>query len=458
VITVKYGEKLNDDGSLSMKGTDEHFRYPASFGTLPGGWFQTDRFVCDGSRSQVYEPRFTYNGFQYVQISGLKRAPDAASIEACVIHTDFKDAGSFSCSNELLNKLQQTILWAYRGNFVNGYPTDCPHREKNGWTGDASLASELAMYNFQNTAAYEKWVQDLIDEQRADGNLPGIVPTSGWGYQWGNGPAWDSALVIIPWMLYIYQGDTRALETAYPAMAKYVDYMTSRSKDGIVSHGLGDWIPVKTKTPVEVTSTGYYYLDAQIVARAAEQLGKTADAQKYAALARSIRDAYTRHLYKGNGVYSIGSQTAQSCALHQGLVPDAERFAVETRLVEPCSRPAPSRTSASGLEVCIPCTERCRPHRSLAFAMATKDEYPSYGNWIRPGATTFWESWKTESGSYNHIMFWRHLRLVLPISLGGIRLPDSVSAIARHRRSASCGFQAFCHCAGAGGGFGLGEG
>lgn len=441
VITIQYGEKLDRDGNFTLKKIDEHFRYPASFATLPGGWFQTDRLVCDGSRSQVYEPRFTYNGFQYVQISGLKRAPDAASIEACVIHTDFKDAGSFSCSNELLNKLQQAILWAYRGNFVNGYPTDCPHREKNGWTGDASLASELAMYNFQNTAAYEKWVQDLIDEQRPDGNLPGIVPTSGWGYQWGNGPAWDSALVIIPWMLYIYQGDTRVLETTYPAMTKYVDYMTSRSKDGIVSHGLGDWVPVETKTPVEVTSTGYYYLDAQIVARIAELLGKTADAQKYTALAHSIRDAYTRHLYKGNGVYSIGSQTAQSCALHQGLVSDTERSAVEARLVEAVqkTRAFPDYGIFGSKYVFRALSDAGRT--DLAFAMATKDEYPSFGNWIRSGATTFWESWKGTS-SRNHIMF-GDISAWFYQYLGGIRLPDSVSAIAATADPQAVAFQRF---------------
>ncbi|HON48042.1 MAG TPA: family 78 glycoside hydrolase catalytic domain [Kiritimatiellia bacterium] len=428
VVTIKYGEKLKEDGSLSLKGTDAHFRYPASFSTLPDGWFQTDRFVCDGSRTQVYEPRFTYNGFQYVQITGVAQPPDASNIEACVVHTDFKDAGRFISSNELLNKLQHAILWAYRGNFVNGYPTDCPHREKNGWTGDASLASELAMYNFQNTAAYEKWIQDLIDEQRPDGNLPGIVPTSGWGYHWGNGPAWDSALVIIPWMLYVYQGDTRILETAYPAMAKYVDYMTSRAKDGIVSHGLGDWIPVKTKTPTEVTSTGYYYLDAQIVARVAERLGKHDDAQKYAALARSIREAYTRHLYKGNGVYSIGSQTAQSCALHQGLVPDAERAAVEARLVEAVqkTRVFPDFGILGSKYVFRALSKAGRT--DLAFTMATQEEHPSFGNWIKRGATTFWEDWN-EGSSRNHIMFgdlsaWSYQYL------GGIRLADSVSTIA----------------------------
>jgi alpha-L-rhamnosidase len=230
------------------------------------GWFQTDRFVCDGSRDPGYEPRFTYNGFQCVEIHGLAKAPTAETIAACVIHTDFREAGSFTCGQPLLNKLQDAALWAYRGNFVNGYPTDCPHREKNGWTGDAMLASELAMYNFHNTAAYNKWVGDILDEQGADGNFAAIIPTSGWGYAWGNGPAWDSALVVIPWMLYVDQGDLRVLETAYPAMARYVDYMTSRkTAEGLLTHGLGDWIPVKSKTPVEVTSTGYYYLDAQIV-------------------------------------------------------------------------------------------------------------------------------------------------------------------------------------------------
>ena len=104
--------------------------------------------------------------------------------------------------------------WSYRSNFV-GYPTDCPHREKNGWTGDAQLAAEQAMYNWHNVAAYEAWMNDFRDEQRASGELPGIVPTSGWGYKWGNGPAWDSAYLLIPWYLYQYYGDTRVLAEHY---------------------------------------------------------------------------------------------------------------------------------------------------------------------------------------------------------------------------------------------------
>jgi alpha-L-rhamnosidase len=376
-----------------------------------------------------------------VEIAGLRAAPSAETLTACVVHTDFTDAGSFACDNALLNSLQQAILWSYRGNFANGYPTDCPHREKNGWTGDASLASEQAMYNFQNVAGYEKWIGDLMDEQRPDGDLPGIVPTSGWGYTWGNGPAWDSALVIIPWMLYVYQGDQRLLETAYPAMARYVDLLTARSKDGLVSHGLGDWIPVSSKTPVQVTSSGYYYLDAQIVARTAELLGKTEDAKKYAAVAASVRDAFNRQLYKGDGVYSIGSQTAQSCALHQGLTPVAERAKVEAKLVSAVEKTNahPDFGILGSKYVFRSLSDAGRT--DLAYAMATKEDAPSYGVWIKRGATTFWEDWG-EGSSRNHIMF-GDVSAWFYQYLGGLRLSDAVSTIAQKVRPEDVAFRTF---------------
>jgi alpha-L-rhamnosidase len=441
VLTIRYGERQAADGRVDMKPIDVHFRYPASFQVLPGGGLQVDRFVCDGSEKQVYEPRFTYNGFQYVEISGLREAPTADDIVACVVQTDFKEAGSFKTSHELVNKMQEAILWAYRGNFTNGFPTDCPHREKNGWTGDAHLASELAMYNFQNTAAYEKWIQDIIDEQQPDGNVPAIVPTSGWGYAWGNGPAWDSALVIIPWMLYTYQGNTGILERAYPAMVKYVEYMGSKAKDGIASHGLGDWVPVLSETPVEVTSTGYYYLDVQILARVAEVLGKKEDAAKYQALGNTIREAFHAKLYNGDGVYSIGSQTAQGCALHQGLVPAAERERVEARLIEIVEKNSayPDFGILGSKYIFRSLSEAGRS--DLAFAMATKDDKKSFGRWIRRGATAFWEDWN-DGESRNHIMFgdvsaWWYQYL------GGIRLADTVSAVATSNNPEEIAFKGF---------------
>ena len=166
---------------------------------------------------------------------------------------------SSSAPTSLFNRIQRNTLWSYISNFV-GYPTDCPHREKNGWTGDAHLAAETGLYNFDAASAYTKWLDDLKDEQRPSGELPGIVPTSGWGYQWGNGPAWDSAYLLIPWYLYQYRGDTRILAEHYDRLKLYVDYLTSKAKGHIVAIGLGDWAPAKTTTPVEVTFSGVVVL------------------------------------------------------------------------------------------------------------------------------------------------------------------------------------------------------
>ncbi len=429
VIRIRYGEKKNPDGTLSMSGTEAHFRYSASFFALPGGWFQTDRYVCSGTPGETYEPRFTYNGFQYAEITGLAQPPTAETIEARAVYTDFDDAGTFECSNQLLNRIQQATIWAYRSNFADGYPTDCPHREKNGWTGDAQLASEQAMYNFQNVAGYEKWLNDLMDEQQKDGNLPGIVPTSGWGYAWGNGPAWDSALVIIPWMLYVYGGDEQILQKAYPAMARYVDYMTSRSHDGgLVSHGLGDWCPWKANTPTVVTSTGYYHLDARIVAETARILGRTADAEKYAALADQIRDAFNRTQYKGNGVYANGTQTAQGCALHQGLAPTEETEKIRARLCDAV------KATGGFLDFGILGSKYVLRALSdagrtdLAYAMTAKEQRPSWGAWIKDGGTTLWEDWG-QGSSRNHIMF-GDISAWFYQYLAGIRLAPKVSAVA----------------------------
>ena len=258
-VTLRYGERIGPDGLLERLTIDTFVQQ---------GPFQTDCYTLRGAGLEVWEPRFTYHGFRWVEITGFPGRPKLDSVQGRVVHTSFTAAGSFACSNDLLNQIQRMTLWSYRSNFV-GYPTDCPHREKNGWTGDSHLAAEQAMFNFQNVASYETWMNSFKDEQRPTGELPGIIPTSGWGYAWGNGPAWDSAYLLIPWYLYEYYGDTRVLAEHFDRMKRYVDYLTKKSKDHIVDIGLGDWVPAKTETPVAVTLTGYYYVDATIVARAA---------------------------------------------------------------------------------------------------------------------------------------------------------------------------------------------
>ncbi len=393
-ITLKYGERLNKDGTVDQRDINAHARE---------GRFQTDRYILKGDPAgEHWAARFGYYGFQYVEVSGLPQKPDQLTLQGIVRHTDYEHVGRFECSNPLLNEIYRCTLWSYGANY-HGIPTDCPHREKNGWTGDAHLAAEQAMYNFNNVAAYEKWMNDFKDEQRESGELPGIVPTSGWGYNWGNGPAWDSAYLLIPWYLYEYYGDVRVLEEHYEGMKRYVDYLTTRAKDHIVSIGLGDWVPVKERTPVEHTSTAYYYVDAMIVSKAARLLGKSDDADRYAALAAQIRKAYRGKLAGKDGLYT-GTQTALSCVLYQGLATDEERGKLVDALV------ANVRSKNDHLDCGILGTKYLlhaltdNGHADLAYAVASQSTYPSWGAWIRDhGATTLWESWDG-AGSRMHIM------------------------------------------------------
>ncbi len=434
VIRFKYSERVDESGAIERHDIEMHFLEgtPAYLTGMKGG-FQTDFYICNGDAEEYFEPRFTYNGYQYVEVVGLREEPKPEDFEGRVISTDFNNISTFSCSNELLNKLQEATLRSYRNNYVAGYPTDCPHREKNGWMGDAQLAAELAQYNFDNTASYEKWLDDLVDEQKESGDICAIVPTGDWGYPWGNGPAWDSALVTIPWCVYLYRGDVKILADSYEAMKKYLEFTASKElANGLVNHGLGDWVFVKTNTPVEVTSTGYYYLDTKIVAQAAKVLGKDDDYQKYSERAERIRKNYNAALYKGDGVYSINSQTSQSCAIHQGFaqaLEQADQDAVFARLCENVAK-TDGHFDVGILGVKYILRTLSEGGRTdLALQLMLQESRPAMADWIRRGAGTLWEDWD-DGSSRNHIMF-GDFSAWLYQSIAGIKLagaPDVVVA------------------------------
>jgi alpha-L-rhamnosidase len=304
----------------------------------------------------------------------------------------------------LLNRIWTAGRWSYLSN-LQGIPTDCPQREKNGWTGDAHLAAEQGLFNYAPAAVYTKWINDLGDEQRPTGELPGIVPTSGWGYSWGNGPAWDSAFLLIPYYLYEYCGDTKVLCDHYDGLKRYVDYLTSKANGGIVNIGLNDWAPFKTATPTDITSTAYYYRDTQIVALTASLLGNDADARKYADLAASIKTAFNDKFYQSNtGLYGNGSQTSLSCALYQGLVEPANKARVLSNLVAAVEK-ANNHIDTGILGAKYLLNALLENGRAdVAYRIASQKDLPSWGWWIEQGATTLWEQWNG-SESRNHIMY-----------------------------------------------------
>lgn len=398
-VQLRHGERLFSDGTLDNVDNEKHVKKLGK--DQP---HQTSRYTLKGGGLETWRPRFTYYGFQYVEVTGFPGKPTLDSLEGVFLHTDVPAAGSFECSNPLLNKIWQAARVAYLSNLL-GIPTDCPHREKNGWTGDAHLAAEQAIFNFMPAGIYTKWVNDLGDEQKPGGQLPGIVPSAGWGYTWGNGPAWDSAYPLIPFYLYEYYGDDQPLRDHYDGLKRYVDYLTSRAVDDIVNIGLNDWAPYKTKTPADITDTAYYYRDTQVVALAASLLGKHEDAARYKALAERIKASFNRKFFNAEtGSYGNGSQTSLSCALYQGLVAPEHQARVLQNLVAGVEqRNGHIDTGILGAKYILNAlTDHGRA--DVAYRMASQKTQPSWGWWIEQGATTLWEQWNgTESR--NHIMF-----------------------------------------------------
>ena len=412
---------------------DCHFKSPISANVCARDrGFQTDRFVASGGGDETYEPRFTWNGFQYVYLRGLRTPPSIDDIAQCVISTDFPEIGGFASSDQVLDRLVAAAARTYRANFTDGIPTDCPHREKNGWTGDASVASDFAQFRFENTSAYEKWLRDIVDAQNAVGDLPGIVPSPGWGFEWGNGPAWDSALWTVSWNLYRYRDDRKAIETAYPALVRLIDYTgTKADADGLVKHGLGDWIPPDWKRipSVHFTSSCFYLQANEVASRMAAALGRPEESARHAARAAAVRAAIRAKFMKPGGVFDNGGQTAQSAAFMFGLVEPGEEKDVGARLVEAVhARNDHLETGVIGCKTLFRALTRIG-RTDLALKVVLQRDAPSPAAWMHKGGGNFWEDWG-EGASRNHIMFgdiacWAYE------CVAGLRLEDGYRAFRR---------------------------
>ena len=407
-----------------LRRIDCHFGWTASHDVVPGGVFQCDRYMTKGEEGEVYEPRFTYSGFRYVFVKGLGRAPKADECEAVVLQTDFQDIGSFSCSSPVFNGLVRMADRAYKSNFVNGFPTDCPHREKNGWTADAALAGEMAMYCYENTIAYKAWLRQVADSQRDDGWISEIVPTAGWGYH--GLLDWDAVIAILPMDIYRYRGDAGALEEMYPTLTNYLEKAAIPFLDnGVFRRVRGDWVTAGTLPDEGIVGTCYFKLMCETAAFTARRLGDSAAAARYASYADAARLAFNRTYYRGNGVYgdSRGRQTTQGMALSFGMVPDSERKAVQAELVEAADghldfglhgmKWVPRALSEAG-------------RSDLAFRMFTSETAPSPATWLNRGGTSLWEDWGN-GASRNHIMFGEFVCWAYQY-LAGIRLKGGATA------------------------------
>ncbi len=367
--------------------------------------FQTDQYILKGDpEGEVFEPCFVYHGFRYVQIWHMGKV-EIEDIQAQFVHTAFAESGRFESSFDTLNTLQKHTLQSYKSNFT-GIPTDCPHREKNGWTGDAAIAAETGIWNFNTRKAYSHFMQILTDTQRPDGQLPGIAPTGAWGYNWGSGPAWDTLLFEYPYQIYRFCGETQLIELYYDNFKLYLDYCASRSENYLLDFGLGDWChwDRAATAPVEVTSSGYYYQNVLRTALFAELLGKTGDAADYRLLAEKIRQSFLQKFDNKDGSFADRSLTATATAVYHGFVTGkAAENSVKYLSEQVRSQQHKANFGILGAKY-LPRVLAEHGCIDDALEIITQKEYPGWGWQLEQGATSLWENWNGK-GSQNHIMF-----------------------------------------------------
>jgi alpha-L-rhamnosidase len=402
-IRLIHAERLGKNGKADLSNIDVHYRP-----TDDKDPFATDIYILSGNEDE-FMPHFNYKGFQYVEVVSNKPVElTSESLTAYFMHSDIPVAGKIHSSNPTLNKIWEAANNSYLSNLF-GYPTDCPQREKNGWTGDGQIAIETGLYNFDGITVYEKWLADHRDEQQPNGVLPAIIPTSGWGYTWANGPDWTSTIAIIPWNIYLFYGDLHLLEQCYDNIKRYVDHIDAESPEGLTNWGLGDWVPVKSVTPKEFTSSIYYYTDVTILAKAAQLLDHKKDFKKYSALAEKIKNAInSKYLNTEIGIYGSGLQTELSVALYWGIVPDRLKSKVAKNLADRVIQDDKHiDVGLLGTKAILNALSE-NGYAELAYEVALQETYPSWGWWIKNGATTLYENWDIDSESdisLNHIMF-----------------------------------------------------
>lgn len=400
-ITLLYGEKLHEDKTVDQSNINCYvYNYPS----------QVHSYIIGSNEEETFSPDFTYCGFRYVQVEGLEYEPTLDTLTVCECRQDMPLRGHFECSDELINKIEQLCRHSAITNF-HWIPTDCPHREKNGWTGDAQLSCEQMLFHYEAMTSYKKWLRDIADAQNEQGKLPGIVPTGGWGFAWGNGPAWDAALFEIPYQIYLFEDDTSILEMMYPTMEKYLSYLATRCENGIVAYGLGDWCPPNSKDadghdcPVKITDTAIYISFLKKMTTISQVLGKSENAKEYEAKAQEITQAFLREFVDLDATrVESDSQTAYLTVLYHHLMPQQYAQAFANRLHELLVTNNMQHTCGIiGFKYLFTVLSDYG-YMDTAFQIATQTTYPSIGLWIAHGATALYEMWQ-ENQSLNHHMY-----------------------------------------------------
>ena len=428
-VTLLVAESLTSQGvcDQSQTGRQHYYEYT----------------LCGNPLGETWHPSFSYYGFRFIQVEGAvlegEPNPDGLPVlyrlRSCFVHNSAPEVSSFQCSNDLFTRTHRLIERAERSN-MQAVLTDCPHREKLGWLEQDHLCGPSLLYNYEMGAYIPKVIRDITDTQKANGMVPTTAPQYvSFGNLFDDSPEWGSTLVILPFMYYEHYGDSTLIVDNYDAMRRYVDYLSSRADDGIVSHGLGDWYDYgpwragfSRNTPVPLVATAHYIYDLQLLTRAAQMTGHDADAHRYSSLLNSVTDAFNRHFFHPDSCYyGTNSQTSNALPLFLNLVPTT---------IPPAPTPISSRSVNSG-SAAVPTprdavlknliadihshgnrlttgdvgnrylfqTLARNDLNDLLYAMLNHYETPGYGYQLSQGATTLTEQWDPRQGSsQNHFM------------------------------------------------------
>lgn len=434
VISLQCAERLSPDGKLDYNNIN----------FFPDGYCQRDIYTCKGADEEIFVPPFVYHGYRYIYVHGIRKEQATKELLTYIeINTELTDRATFNCSDEISNKLYKMCDNSDKSNF-HYFPTDCPHREKNGWTGDAAASCEHMIMTMSVENSYREWMHNIRCAQNEQGYLPGIIPTFGWGFEWGNGPAWDRVIFDLPYYTYIYRGKTKMISENAHMMMRYLELISRiRDNDGLIqSWGLGDWCPTDRASaddyvvPLGFTN-GIMIMD--MCSKAAvmfDAAGFPLHAQFAKTLGTEMRDA-VRCRYVDFATMTVEGyyQSGQAMAVYYDLLEPSEKKQAVDVLVELIHKNNDHMSVGYLGARCIFHVLSDYGYSDLAYKMITRKEHPSYGELIDAGLTTLPEVFRKDvyytCGSQNHHFFgdikhW-YLRSVLGINVNpDLDNPDEI--------------------------------
>lgn len=395
-LTITMGEHIDKDGFVDQKQTGKPYY---------------DKYILGGRGVVTWHPRFTYYGFRYIQVTGDISA--LQQIQSCFISNSVKDAATFECSNPIFNATHKLIYMAVRSN-MQGIFTDCPHREKLGWLEQLNLNGPGLFFNYDLTKLMPKIMRDMADAQGEDGRMPNVAPH--YVHFAGNfeeSPEWGSSFIIIPFQYLYFYGDSSLIKEYYRQMARYVDYLSTRANNHILSFGLGDWYDYgdfragfSRNTPVPLMATAYYYMDIKYLMQAARIVGNIEDEKRFANLADTVKEAFNKTFFKADSAkYGTGSQSSYAMPLYLDMVEPSYRRTVLDNLVKDIHAHGDHLTTGEVGNRYMFKTLADNGLNELMYKMHNNYDAPGYGFQLKCGATTLTEQWNPEYGaSWNHFM------------------------------------------------------